>query len=174
MTAWWSGRAVLFDLETDGVDPEDARIITACSASVQPAVAADVTNWMARPERDIPEEAAGVHGITTAIAQEKGGPREDVVAGIAYSLAEWAGEAAPVVGHHLAYDFTVLDREMRRLGIGLSLRSGSALPLPSVSYPGPTGMDPSGSGWAPSLRLMPAARARRSDISFLSVTVRSC
>lgn len=109
---------MLFDLESDGKDPEEARIITACAASVGPAGAPPgVRNWMAQPERDIPAEATEVHGITTERARAEGEAREVVVGEISAVLA--AGERdVPVTGHNLTYDCTLLDREMRRLGIG--------------------------------------------------------
>lgn len=124
MTAWWSGSAALFDTETDGKDPVSARLITACVAAVRPGSAPDVTNWIAQPERDIPAEAAGVHGISTERARAEGAPRAEVVEQVAAALAygsagpdgQWG--RVPVVGHNLTYDLTLLDRELRRLRIG--------------------------------------------------------
>lgn len=129
MTAWWTGECVPFDLETDGTDPLDARIITACVGEIRKdeqgsAIPPNVQNWMAQPERDIPEGAAAVHGISTEHAREHGHPREVVVsqvaAALAYGSADREGLWArlPVVGHNIAYDLTVLDREMRRLDVG--------------------------------------------------------
>lgn len=115
--AWWTGRAIGFDLETDGKDPEDARIITANATRLEAGVVASLHDWMAQPERDIPAEAAEVHGISTERARAEGKPRADVVADIV-AILSGAGHTCPVVGHNLAYDLTVLDREMRRLGLG--------------------------------------------------------
>jgi DNA polymerase III subunit epsilon len=117
VTRWWTGRAVGFDLETDGKDPEDARIITACATLIEPGARPDVRTWLAQPERDIPAEATAVHGITTEYAREHGKPRGDVVADIVTVLA-YANAERPVIIHNAPYDLTVLDREMRRLGIG--------------------------------------------------------
>jgi DNA polymerase-3 subunit epsilon len=119
MTAWWSGRAVLLDFESDGVDPTDARIITACAALVTPQQAPIVSNFMLRTERPIPAEASAIHGVSTEYADAHGMPREDAVLAIADALAALARTGdTPVIGHNVVYDLTVLDREMRRLGIG--------------------------------------------------------
>lgn len=145
MTAWWDGNVTPFDLETDGTDPTDARIITACVGEVRQGeygarLAANVQNWMAVPERDIPEGAAAVHGISTDQAYSEGHPREVVVEQIAAALAygtadpengEWG--KVPVVGHNVgSYDLTVLDRELRRLGIGKLLDGYGGDPRVSV------------------------------------------
>lgn len=116
--AWWSGSLVPFDLETDGVDPTDARIISACVAVCSPGMGADVRTWLAKPERPIPQGAIDVHGITTERAEYEGVDRAIVIEQIARSLAGEPGDAVPVVGHNLSYDCTVLDRELRRLGVG--------------------------------------------------------
>src|SRR4051812_6692086 len=116
--AWWAGGAVGFDYETDGKDPSDARIIscnmTTLAGSGDPPASHD---WVVQPEREIPQEAIDVHGITTEHAREHGKPRDVAVVEM-IDVLQTAGEDAPVVGHNLAYDLTVLDREMRRLGIG--------------------------------------------------------
>lgn len=124
MTArWWTGRAVGFDLESDGRDPLDARIIQWAVASVMASPPPWVASEIVKPERDIPDEAAAVHGWTTEAAREQGRDREESVrrlvdALLARSGTNDAGVASPVVGHNLAFDLTILDREMRRLGIG--------------------------------------------------------
>lgn len=119
MSAWWDGSAVLWDLESDGVDPLDARIITACVAEIVPGLPPKVTNYMAQTERPIPPEASAVHGIPTAHADEHGRPREDVMAAIATHLGTVGQTLGVVIGHNIGhYDLSLLDREMRRTGVG--------------------------------------------------------
>jgi DNA polymerase III subunit epsilon len=118
MSAWWTGSAVLLDFESDGVDPTDARIITAAAVLIKPGQAPDIMTWMARTDRPIPPEATAVHHVTTAHADEHGQPRDQVVTAVATALG-LAGRDVPVIGHNVGrYDLTLLDREMRRLGIG--------------------------------------------------------
>lgn len=116
---WWSGRALGFDTETDGPVPTEARIITGALVHMPgPGHQPQPMELMLQPERDIPQEAIDVHGITTERARDEGVPREMGVAQIAATIAELADPEAPVVGHNVVYDLTLLDREMRRLDIG--------------------------------------------------------
>jgi DNA polymerase III subunit epsilon len=116
---WWTGRALGLDFETDGVDPTQARAITCALVSVGPGVAVEPMELMLAPERDIPDGAAAIHGITTEYAQEHGVMREAGIAQIVATIAAIAGPDVPVVGHNVGgYDLTLLDREMRRTGIG--------------------------------------------------------
>lgn len=117
--AWWSGHAIGLDFETDGPVPEEARIITCNTTRIEPGASPFSLNWLLKPERDIPQGAIDVHGVTTEHAREFGISREAAVSDIVAALAE-ASPTVPVVGHNVgSYDMTVLDREMRRLGLGL-------------------------------------------------------
>lgn len=116
---WWTGGALGFDTETDGRDPLDARLITAGLVSLTPGnPPQEMPETMLQPERDIPAEATAVNHITTEMARENGVPREAGLAQIVTTIAELAGETRPLVLHNAPYDLTVLDREMRRVGIG--------------------------------------------------------
>jgi DNA polymerase III subunit epsilon len=124
---WWTGAAIGFDTETDGSVPQDARIITGALVYVSPGNAPVEMEQMIQPERDIPAEATAVHGITTGRAMAEGVLREVGVAQIVATIAEIASPDIPVVGHNASYDLTLLDREMRRLGIGfLELDPGNS------------------------------------------------
>lgn len=114
---WWTGGALGFDLETDGKDPLDARIITCGMVNLDGAMHNEM-ELMLQPERDIPAEATAVHHITTEQAREGGAMREAGIAQIVATVAELAGPDRPLVGHNVAFDLTILDREMRRVGIG--------------------------------------------------------
>src|SRR3982750_3175561 len=86
VSAWWSGSAVLWDLETDSKEPTDARIITSCIAYVHAGHETEIDTWLVKPERDIPEEAAAIHGVSTARATEHGVDRGEAIAEIAQGL----------------------------------------------------------------------------------------
>lgn len=113
---WWSGHACGFDLETDGKEPDDARIVSANVTQVSGKSIAPV-DVLLQPERDIPDEAAGIHGITTEHARAHGISRKVGIDTI-LSVLEMASAERPMVGHNCSFDLTILDREMRRLGIG--------------------------------------------------------
>jgi DNA polymerase-3 subunit epsilon len=113
MTGWADGPMGAYDLETTGVDVETARIVTACVATVGDGDTRAAT-WLADPGVEIPAEATAIHGITTAHAREHGQPADGVSSGVEQRLiAAWAA-GLPVVGFNVAYDLTVLDRELRR------------------------------------------------------------
>jgi DNA polymerase-3 subunit epsilon len=115
---WWNGRALGFDTETDGPVPTEARVITGALVHLVPGVTPQEMETMLQPERDIPQEAIDIHGITTERARDEGVLREVGIASIATTIADLAGPEVPVVGHNVVYDLTLLDREMRRLGLG--------------------------------------------------------
>jgi DNA polymerase III epsilon subunit-like protein len=79
--------------------------------------------WIAKPRRPIPDEAASVHGITTERAATEGLSIRLVLDEIMREgLAPW-GPDCPLIGHNINYDLTVLDRELwRNLGQRLVLR----------------------------------------------------
>jgi DNA polymerase III subunit epsilon len=118
MSGWWTGAALGFDIESDGKIPTEARIITMATVLVTPDNPAQPIEVMVQPERDIPQEAINVHGITTEHAREHGQLRELGIAQVALTIAELASVEVPYVGHNASFDLTLLDREMRRLGIG--------------------------------------------------------
>lgn len=115
MTGWHRGTLVSFDTETTGTDPETARIVTAAVVTCDPLSGSVHTDqWLLNPGLAIPAEATAVHGITTDMAREDGRDPAEALREIvdALSIAWRAG--CPVVVYNAPYDFTVLDREMRR------------------------------------------------------------
>lgn len=113
----WRDYLAGFDLETDSADPEDARIVTAC-VGIANSGGWTAKNWLLQPERDIPETACAIHGITTEMARIDGADRMEGLKEIAAAIrAAWSAGAA-LVSHNSPYDLTVLDRELRRAGHG--------------------------------------------------------
>jgi DNA polymerase-3 subunit epsilon len=115
--SWHLGRLLAFDLETTGADPDEARIVTACAARIwgDGSVSADVQNWLVNPGVPIPPGATAIHGITDERAAA-GRPPAEAVLEIAAELESTWEQGFPVIGHNVAYDLTVLDRELRRHG----------------------------------------------------------
>lgn len=111
---WGDGPMIAFDTETTGVDVETARIVTACVARVGGGVERYSTRFLADPGIEIPAEATAIHGITTEHAREHGESAAAVCDGVAARLYEAWAAGRPVVGFNIAYDLTVLDRELRR------------------------------------------------------------
>lgn len=115
---WWTGAALGFDTESDSPEPTEARIITGAMVLVTPGNPPNPMELMLQPERDIPQGAIDMHGITTERAREEGMLREVGIGSIVATIAELAGPEIPLVGHNASYDLTLLDREMRRTGVG--------------------------------------------------------
>lgn len=120
MTGWHTGPLLAFDIESTGVDTETARIVTACVALIDGSGVnpPDVMTWLVDPGVDIPAEATAIHGITTEQARTDGRPAGECVSEIASRLFR---STAPIVAFNAVYDLTLLDREMRRHGIGVQI-----------------------------------------------------
>lgn len=114
---WHLGRLVAFDTETTGVDVESDRIVTAAVYGLDNGERYGI-EVLADPGVETPAEATAVHKITTEYAREHGESAELVVDQVAQMLADWVGEVgAPIVGHNVPFDLTLLDRECRRYGL---------------------------------------------------------
>lgn len=120
-----NGKLILFDLETDGKDSEDAHLIEAALIQVIPGRPGSPRMehvWLAQPTRPIPEEAVSVHGISTERATAEGRPRAEVLSEIMDQMALW-GPDCPLIGTNVNYDLTVLDRALgRECGTALEIR----------------------------------------------------
>lgn len=115
MSNWHRGTLVSFDTETTGVDPETARIVTAAIVTCDPlAGTVHTEQWLLNPGVDIPAEATDIHGITTEMARADGRRPAEALPEIVDALAIAWRAGCPVVVYNAPYDFTVLDREMRR------------------------------------------------------------
>jgi DNA polymerase-3 subunit epsilon len=106
-----------FDTESTGVDVETARIVTATVAHIIPNAETEIASHLIAVDVDIPEQATEVHGITTEHARANGKPAPEMLESVAAHLAEAMANGVPVVGCNLAYDFSLLDRELRRNGL---------------------------------------------------------
>ncbi|MFD9222033.1 exonuclease domain-containing protein [Streptomyces sp. NPDC060064] len=119
---WHTGPLLGWDLETTGIDVETARIVTAAAIDYKPGDSLDALPdrsrlWLANPGIAIPAEATSVHGVTTEQARANGRPAAQVADEIADTLAAALSTGIPVVAMNGRYDFSVLDRELRRYGL---------------------------------------------------------
>lgn len=115
--SWHEGRLAAFDIETTGVDYEEARIVTACVAMVGGGEPTEATTWLLNPGVEIPDGAAEVHGVTTERAQAEGTDPAEGVREIVALLAAALQDGVPIVAFNARFDLTILDREARRYGI---------------------------------------------------------
>ncbi|AUZ87563.1 DNA polymerase III subunit epsilon [Arthrobacter agilis] len=120
MTSWHECPRAAFDLETTGRDPLTARVVTATIVLVDGAgEVLEHHEWLADPGIEIPDDAAAIHGVTTAHARANGLPAAEVVRGIAAVLARLFTAGVPVLAFNARYDFTVLAQEGRRHAVAV-------------------------------------------------------
>lgn len=117
LTAWHRGPLCGFDLETTGVDVEIDRIVTAAVVHVGNGETR-TDSWLANPGIDIPEQASAVHGITTERARAEGMNPYELLSRVRVHLVGAARGGTPIVTMNGRYDLTLLDRELRRHGLG--------------------------------------------------------
>ena len=110
---WWDGRMTAFDVETTGVDVEQARIVTAAVAGVGGGSPTAAQEWLVNPGVPIPTGASEVHGITDEMAAG-GTPAAEAVEVIVSTLEAACRLGQPIVAFNARFDLTVLDREARR------------------------------------------------------------
>lgn len=114
----WTEKIAVFDTETTGVDPTEARLVTAFVGLLD--AHGDMergTDWLADPGVEIPEQAAAVHGITTEVARAEGEPVRDVLEKVVASLNWIARNGIALVIYNAPYDLTLIDAECRRHGV---------------------------------------------------------
>ena len=133
-------RSVLFDTETTGLDPLlGDRVIEIAALELENELPTGRQfHVLLDPERDIPEEASRIHGITSADVTGK--PR---FAAIAAELLAFLDEA-PLIAHNAPFDFGFLNAEFARIGMPSldPARMIDTLALAKARFPGlPNSLD---------------------------------
>jgi DNA polymerase-3 subunit epsilon len=100
------------DTESTGVDVESDRIVTAAVIMVGDKI--NRRGWIINPGVPIPEAATAVHGVTDDDVQASGMATGEAVAEIIDAINMVWAVGAPLAGHNIVYDLTILDRESRR------------------------------------------------------------
>lgn len=104
-----------FDTETTGISPVDDRIVTASIVCLAPDNSVySAHEWLINPGIPIPDEAAAVHGVSTAQAEAEGVDPAIAVLDIAKYLQAYLQQGIPVVAYNAAFDFSILNAEIKR------------------------------------------------------------
>ena len=105
-------REIILDTETTGLDPKAGHRIVeiGCIELVNHMPTGNHFHRYLNPERDMPAEAAAVHGLTEVFLKDK-----PVFAEVVSDLVEFLGEAQLVI-HNAAFDMAFLNAELTRLG----------------------------------------------------------
>lgn len=131
---WHRGVVFGFDTESTGVDPTQARIVTACVVELHPGGRIVEHNWLLNPGVPIPQEAADIHGVTTQRAQAEGRDPLECLLEIADTLAPAWAAGWPIVSHNAPYDWTLLDHELHRNGLdGLARLGGPGMVVDTLA-----------------------------------------
>jgi DNA polymerase-3 subunit epsilon len=105
-------REIVLDTETTGLDPfQGHRLVEiGCVELVNGIPTGQHFHCYINPERDVPSEAAAVHGLTADFLKDK-----PLFAEIADELVAFIGEA-PLVAHNALFDLGFLNAELERAG----------------------------------------------------------
>jgi DNA polymerase-3 subunit epsilon len=117
MTDFAKIRKMALDTETTGPDPEQDRIVTAALVVRGGGKPDQDFTWLINPGVPIPDEAAAIHGITTEKAQTEGREPKAALEEIAHMLHSALAYGMPVIAFNLSFDWTILDRDLRRNGL---------------------------------------------------------
>lgn len=105
-------RAVLFDTETTGLEPDlGHRVIEIAAVELFNGLPTGRQfHTLLDPERDVPEDATRVHGLTEA--DLRGKPRFEAIAA---ELVAFFGESE-LIAHNAPFDYGFLNAELARIG----------------------------------------------------------
>jgi DNA polymerase III subunit epsilon len=105
-------REIVLDTETTGLDPfQGHRLVEiGCVELVNGIPSGQYFHSYVNPERDVPAEAAAVHGLTADFLKDK-----PLFAEIADELVTFIGDA-PLVAHNALFDLGFLNAELERAG----------------------------------------------------------
>ncbi|NKE45525.1 DNA polymerase III subunit epsilon [Roseomonas frigidaquae] len=105
-------RQIVLDTETTGLDPASGdRVIEVAAIEIFNFMPTGATfHELVDPERDIPEEATRVHGMTVEMLRGKPLFRD-----IAGRMLDFLGDSE-IIAHNAPFDFGFLDAELVRAG----------------------------------------------------------
>ena len=127
-------REIVFDTETTGLSfPGGDRMVEiGCVELVNRCETGRHFHAYFNPERDMPEEAARIHGLRTDFLVAK-----PLFAHLVHELIEFIADS-PLVAHNATFDFAFLNGEMSRCGRPLvcTTRMVDTLPIAQKRHPG--------------------------------------
>jgi DNA polymerase III subunit epsilon len=111
-------REIVFDTETTGLDPltGDRLVEIGCIELVNRFPTGKTFHWYFNPERDMPETAFKIHGLSSEFLRDK-----PLFAEKADELITFLGDAQ-LVAHNAMFDLGFLNAELERVGRALVSR----------------------------------------------------
>ena len=106
-------REIVFDTETTGLDPisGDRLVEIGCIEMVNRFPTGKVFHRYLNPERDMPEPAFKVHGLSVEFLKDK-----PLFADVAEELVAFIGDDGMLVAHNAMFDLGFLNAELKRAG----------------------------------------------------------
>jgi DNA polymerase III subunit epsilon len=106
-------REIVFDTETTGLDPQtgDRMVEIGCVELVNRVPTGATFHAYFNPDRDMPEQAEAVHGLTAAFLSDKPRFRDKCA-----ELLAFIGDS-PLVAHNAGFDFAFLNFELDLCGL---------------------------------------------------------
>jgi DNA polymerase-3 subunit epsilon len=104
-------REIVLDTETTGLDPAQGhRVVELGCVELLNRIPTGATfHVYLNPERDVPSEAAAIHGLTAEFLKDK-----PLFADVADDFLKFIGEDAPLVIHNASFDHGFLCAELKR------------------------------------------------------------
>ena len=113
-------REIVLDTETTGLEPEEGHRIVELGAIelINHVPSGRVFHAYVNPERDMPEDALRVHGLTSAFLREQPVFAEVAEGFLAFLDQDQAGAPQParLVAHNASFDVAFINMELGRLG----------------------------------------------------------
>lgn len=106
-----------WDTETTGPDPTTARIVTAALIVRGGGRDDRAMSWVIDPGVPVPDEAAEIHGYTTARVQAEGQDAATALDEIAARLTDAIGWGMPLTAFNTSFDWSVLHHDLARHGL---------------------------------------------------------
>ncbi len=105
-------REIVFDTETTGLDPKtgDRMVEIGCVEMVGRVATGATYHAYYNPERDMPQAAEAVHGLSISFLETK-----PLFKDTADELLEFLGDS-PLVAHNAGFDFGFLNTELELIG----------------------------------------------------------
>jgi DNA polymerase-3 subunit epsilon len=106
-------REIIFDTETTGLSPREGHRLVeiGCVEMVDRFLTGRTFHVYLNPERDMPQEAFEVHGLSEAFLRDK-----PVFAAVAADFADFIGDAT-LVAHNASFDIGFINAEFAGVGM---------------------------------------------------------
>ncbi len=105
-------RTIALDTETTGFDPEEGHRLVeiGCVEMLDMVATGNSYHVYINPQRDVPESAYKVHGLSTEFLRDK-----PLFSAVAQDFLDFIADA-PLVIHNAAFDMKFLNHELKRIG----------------------------------------------------------